>query len=153
VFPNFKKPVNLLSSVKSNNAQLQILASIYAAENNLDDALILNINNEIIEATSSNLFWIKNQTINTPPLISGPLPGVMRKQVLFICNSLNYNISEICPKESDLLEADEIFLTNAISGIIPVSGFGIKRYFRNISLKIVNELNKYSENYLLSRPD
>ena len=153
VFPDFKKPINLLSSVKSNNAQLQILASIYAAEKNLDDVLILNENDEIIEATSSNLFWIKDKIIFTPSLSSGPLPGIMRNQVLSICKSLSYNISEICPDENTLLEADEIFLTNAISGIKPVSGFGQKRFFRNISLKIVNEINKHSENYLLSPPD
>lgn len=153
IYPEVVKPLNILSSIKSNNAQLFVLAAIFAQENKLDDALILNENHQIIEATSSNLFWIQDQTIHTPPLESGPLPGVMRKHILLLTRKIGYSTREICPSEEALLNADEIFLTNSISGVKAVTGFKQKRYYRNQSLKIVKELNNYSMNYILSQPD
>jgi len=149
IYSEFKKPINTLSTIKSSNAQINILSSIFAQENNFDDALILNNKNQIIEATSSNLFWIKDNFLRTPPLASGPLPGVMRKQILEIGQTIGYVAEEVCPTREDLLEADEIFLTNAIQGVKPVSGFQQKRYFRNQSLKIVKELNNYAANYIV----
>lgn len=150
VYSELKKPIDQLSLIKNNNAQLYILAAIFAQENNFGDALILNEKNQIIETTSSNLFWIKNTTVYSPPISAGPLPGIMRLKMLELVNNMGYLVNEICPTEEDLLNADEIFLTNAIIGIKAVSGFKQKRYFRNQSLKIVNMLNTYSNNYLIS---
>ncbi len=111
IFKQQKKHSGVLSNLKTGNALIYVMASIWAKENGFDDALILNEHNRIVEASSSNIFWIKDKQYFTPPLSEGCVAGVMR-EVLLEQNSV---IEKFCTKE-DLRNADEIILTNAIQG-------------------------------------
>ncbi len=142
VFDEYKKQISPLNAVKSNNSLLFILAAIFARQNNYGEALILNERNEIIEAVSSNLFILKGKRLISPGPDAGALPGIMRKQVLSLAANLGLQSIEKPLLEKDLLEADELFLTNAVAGIKAVTGFKSKRYFKNLSLKIVKTLNE-----------
>ncbi|OFX17057.1 MAG: hypothetical protein A2033_15765 [Bacteroidetes bacterium GWA2_31_9] len=142
IYDEIKKQISVLSSIKSNNSLIYILASIYKTEKNFDDCLLLNEHNDIIEATSSNLFVVKNNVIYTNSTSSGCVNGVMRNAIIDLAISQKYIVYDDCIfKEADLIEADEIFLTNAISGIKWVMSFKDRRYFNKVSKKLIEELN------------
>jgi aminodeoxychorismate lyase len=142
IYNEMVKPVNILSGLKSCNSQIYVLASIFASENNLDDCLIMNDKNNIIESTSSNLFLVKNNKIFTPPLKDGCVDGVMRKVIIEIATKLGYTVEECSLSIKDLMDADEIFLSNAIVGIKWVFMFNEQKYNSKISNFLLNKLNE-----------
>ncbi|MEA2107048.1 MAG: aminotransferase class IV [Bacteroidota bacterium] len=145
IFDQIKKPVNKLSNLKSANALIYIQAGLYAQQNNYDDCLLVNEQNHLVEGISSNLFLIKDKTLYTPPLNDGPVAGIMRKQILKIADSLNFKIvnDQSCD-EQQLLQADEVFLTNSISGIQWVLSYKERRYFNYTGKLLMDKLNKHA---------
>ncbi|MBD80784.1 MAG: 4-amino-4-deoxychorismate lyase [Crocinitomicaceae bacterium] len=141
-YTRIKKPLNILSMVKSANAQLFVMAARYAQQSKLDDAFIINGNNELCEAVSSNVFVIRGDQVYTPPLSSGCLPGTMRMVLISLLTKKGIKVNETPISPSDLIMADEIFLTNAIDGISWVSGHKSKRFYKKYSEALVQELNK-----------
>ena len=142
VFKDYKKQINSLSSFKTSNSLLYVLASIFAEQNNYNDSLILNENSNIIESSNSNIFLWLNQKIITPPLSSGCIAGIMRKVIINILIELNIEIVERDITQKDLEMSNEIFLTNVISGITWVGGFKHIRYYNTLSKKITKKLNE-----------
>lgn len=141
LFTKVKKPMNLLSMVKSANALVFVLAGRFAMENKLDDALIVNMDNELCEATSSNIFMIKNSQIYTPPLSSGCLPGTMRMVLISMLAAKGIKVAETKISPSDLIMADEVFLTNSIDGIAWIGGYKNKRYYKKYAEILIKEVN------------
>ena len=141
IYDEMHKPKSIYSSIKSINAQFYIMAGIFAKENRFDDVLLLNEEGFIIEATSSNIFVVKGKTIITPNLTMGCVEGIMRDQIISIAQQLGYKVlyNNITPK--DLLNMDELFLTNAIVGVKYVSGYKNKRFFKRTASKLMHELN------------
>ena len=86
------------------------------------------------------IFLVKKNELLTPPISSGCLSGVMRKRILQIASSVGLNSKESTISVDDLLEADEVFLTNSISGIRWVGAFRKKRYFHNWAKKLVEKI-------------
>ena len=80
------------------------------------------------ESSSSNLFTLKNNILETPGIETGCLPGVMRNRVMTIAAKQGIKVNETVVEKEDLLNADEIFLTNAFRGIIPVKTFLEKEF-------------------------
>src|SRR5688572_13466392 len=78
-----------LSSFKTGNKLLQVMARVEAKANGADEALLLNSNNEVAEAAGANLFWVYREKICTVPTGRGVLPGITRAVVLEICQNLN----------------------------------------------------------------
>lgn len=139
-----KKPINILSPYKTINSLLYVLAGIYASENGLSEALIVNENGQIIESQSSNLFVIKNNELLTPPVEQGCVDGVMRSVVIEIARKTGMYIDEKQSfTEELLLSADEIFLTNAVTGIRWVVAFRSRRYFNQTIKLLVDQLNEH----------
>jgi branched-chain amino acid aminotransferase len=142
VYNDLKIHRNVLSQIKTTNKIPQVLTGIYKTENNLDDCLVLNDQGRIAEALSSNIFLYKNNNLYTPSLDEGCMDGVMRKQVLKIAKELNINVFEGMLNGSMLLQADEMFLTNAIQGLQWVVSYGQKRYFNKAAKEILEQLNQ-----------
>ncbi len=138
IFDEIRKPVNPLSNIKSSNALLYILASVFARENGWNDALILNSAGYLAEATSSNIFLVKEGRIHTPDLSQGCVEGVMRSTILTLLAKEGYSIHECTLLPEDLLDVDEMFFSNTISGVQWVKGFENKRYYHNISSRIID---------------
>jgi branched-chain amino acid aminotransferase len=109
IYPDQQKAPGKLSNLKSGNALIYVMASIWAKENNLDGALICNTNGYIIESDNSNIFWRKNGVWFSPPLTDGCIAGIGRE--LFIAS---HQVTEKSCTETDLLNADECILTNAL---------------------------------------
>lgn len=135
VFPNHRKISGSISNIKLSGNILYSLASNYAMANQLDDCLIINETGNIIESIISNIFWIKNRQVHTVPLNEGCVAGVMRA---FLIENITVT-QQTCTIEQ-LLDADEIFLTNALRGIRPVSQFKQKMYATELSEKLKNKL-------------
>jgi branched-chain amino acid aminotransferase len=109
-----------------------------------DNAIVLNSNNRVADATGTNVFIIAGRTIVTPPLSEGPVAGVMRRHLL---NELplalpNIEIAEKPVTIEMLKEASEICLTNSISGIRWVKQMDDKYYGNTCTVEIYNKLLK-----------
>ncbi|MEZ8019283.1 aminodeoxychorismate lyase [Vibrio splendidus] len=111
----------LLAGHKHNNRLEQILMKDEMDQADEADGVVLDISGNVIETTMANLFWRKGQMIYTPQLTQSGVAGVMRKQVLTALNQaeLSVTISDYCL--SQLMQADEIFMTNSILGVAPVT--------------------------------
>ncbi|MCB9359702.1 MAG: aminotransferase class IV [Flavobacteriales bacterium] len=142
IYNEQRRSTSKFSNIKTTNSLPQILAGIYSKENELDECLMLNKHGRIAEATSSNVFLYKNNNIYTPSLDEGCVDGVMRKQILKIAEKLNINIFEGMVNGSMLLQADELFLTNAVKGIQWVEFFKDKQYTNETIQQIITELNQ-----------
>ncbi len=141
LYPEIKKDVNPLSIYKNLDSKLYVLASIFAREKGLDDVLIQNYKGGIIEATSANIFIASNGVLYTSSLEDGPIAGIMRMQVINLALEHNIKIYECTLTPQNLLAADELFFTNAISGIQWVSSYRTKRYFNQTAQRILALLN------------
>jgi branched-chain amino acid aminotransferase len=131
-----------LSGLKSNNKAIQVIGSIYAQENDLDNCLVLNTNKSVIEALNGNLFLVKGNAIKTPPLEDGCLKGVMRKQILeLLAKDVNLFVEEASISPFELQKADELFVTNVIKGIVPITQYRKKTYGTDFAQKVVVKLN------------
>ncbi len=141
IFPDIKKPINIFSPYKAANSLIYTLAGVYKNKLNLDDCLILNEENKIIESSSSNVFIVKEKKIYTPPITDGCINGIMRFQVITYAKIHNIQCKEQSLTDADLLQADEIFLSNSIKGIQWVVAYKNKRYFKRLSAFFINLLN------------
>jgi len=142
LFKDFYVNPGLLSTLKTNNKVLNVLGSIYAKDNQYDNCLLLNLNKSIVEALNGNLFLVKGNIIKTPPLSDGCLNGVMRKQVIEILNkSSDYEFIEDTISPFELQKADELFITNIVQGIQPITIFRKKLYTTAVSQNILAKLN------------
>ncbi|HRP52908.1 MAG TPA: aminotransferase class IV [Fluviicola sp.] len=142
LYQDIRKVKNKLSNYKTKNGLLYVLAAIEAKDKGLDDLLIINPDGQILESSNSNLFMVSNGVLYTPSLSDGCLAGTMRMQVINLAIKNGLKVYECPILPSNLLVADEIFLTNAIKGITWVGGYRTKRYFNTISRKIVAFLNE-----------
>ncbi|GAA4281670.1 aminotransferase class IV [Gaetbulibacter aestuarii] len=143
LFKDYYVSPSLLSTLKSNNKALHVVGSIYAKENGLNNCLILNTDKQIVEALNGNLFLVKDKTIKTPPLADGCLKGVMRQQILELGKSLeDFTIEEASISPFELQKADELFITNVITGIQPISQYRKKTFSSTIGEKLIINLNE-----------
>ncbi|MDX2247660.1 MAG: aminotransferase class IV [Bacteroidia bacterium] len=110
---------NALSAYKTTNALPYVMAAMYAQDKGFDDA-VLFCDGYVSETAGTNIFMVEKQKIFTPPLSSGCVDGIMRKQVIKLMRELKLNFAEKKLRSKDFLQADEIFLTNSVRGILPV---------------------------------
>lgn len=129
-----------LSNLKSGNALIYVAAAKYAHENNFEDVLILNQHGRVAEANSSNVFWIKNGMIFTTPLSEGPVAGIMREALLQFAHKNGILIEQHPVEINELENADELFLTNALHGIVFVNEFNGKKMGNEISSSLKKDL-------------
>jgi branched-chain amino acid aminotransferase len=142
IFADLPKPTNYLSNIKTCNSLVYIMAGIFKTQNKLDEAILLNQSGFLCEASSANVFIYYQNHLYTPALSEGCVEGVMRQVTIDIARQINIPVTEAQINPDILYEADEVFLTNASRGIQSVMGFGIKRYFNELSKRFLDELNK-----------
>lgn len=116
------------SPYKTLNTARYVVAKQEAAALGYDEALLLNALERVCEASSSNVFWWEGNTLCTVPLSEACVAGVMRAFLLEIARAGGYAIQEKAITFTQLQAADEIFLTNAVRGIIPVRIFADKSF-------------------------
>lgn len=131
------KSNSLLSNIKANSI-ISVLSSIHAAEMNFDSAILFNNNNKIIETSNSNIYFVVNHKIITPPVKDGCIDGTMRKLIMSL-----FDIEERSISLNILSEADEVFVSNSINGVIPIKKIDHIEYHNfsycnNIQKKIIS---------------
>ncbi|WP_130736687.1 aminotransferase class IV [Flavobacterium sp. J27] len=132
----------LFSSLKSNNKIIQVAGSIFASENGYDNCLLLNDEKNVIEALQGNIFMRMGNTISTPPVTDGCLNGIMRKQILNLAKKKEqYEVVEQSISPFDLQKADELFVTNVITGIQPITKYRKKEYEVKTASELLQALN------------
>jgi branched-chain amino acid aminotransferase len=133
---------SLLSTLKSNNRLINVIGSIYAKENNLDNCFLLNTDKSVVEALNANIFVVKGNTIKTSPLSDGCIKGILRKQIIDIIDLMpEFDLEETSISPFELQKADEIFLTNTIAGIQPITNYRKKVYKTDVSKNLLAKLN------------
>lgn len=133
-----QKSMDSLANLKSCNALIYALAARQAKENKWNDALILNTQGHIIETTITNIFWIKDQQVFTPPLSEGCVAGVMRRRLLELLPQIGYTVTEQPLTKELLMQADELFLTNAIRRLKWVKQLENKS-FTNVTIRSISK--------------
>ncbi len=137
-----KKHASPLSAYKMMGNFTSLQVAKWADEQKLSDGLIVNLNDEIIEATGSNIFVVRNGSLYTPSIASGCVAGTFRMAIVNAALNLRIPIFESKFNEQILMDADEIFLTNAIAGIKWVGSFKSKRYYHKMSDILIQEINR-----------
>ena len=143
IFKEYYIDKQLISSVKSNNKIINVIASIYAKENLLDNCVLLNNDKMVCEFINANLFLIRDGCFLTPDLKSGCLNGVMRKNIIRILKKNKIGIVERSIHSYELIDSDEIFGCNTIQGIFSITEYRKNKLKSNMTKKILSILNDY----------
>jgi branched-chain amino acid aminotransferase len=112
---------------KTLNYLSNVLWRREAAQRGFDDVILVNKKGLVSEASSSNVFLVKQGRLLTPSLTSGCLPGITRKTVIGIARLLGHSVAEGNMKVKSIYSAGEVFLTNSLAEIIPVVRIGQKK--------------------------
>lgn len=142
LFKDFFIAKQLLSTLKTTNKMINITGSIFADENGFQNCLLLNNEKNVVEALNGNVFMLIENQLITPPIADGCLNGIMRKQVLRLSKS-NSDITFLEQSISpfDLQKADELFITNVINGIQPISKYRKKEFKSDFAVKLIQQIN------------
>jgi len=142
LFKDFYLNKDMLSNLKTNNRILNVVGSVFAKENDYDNCLLLNGDKMVVEALNGNVFLVSGKTVKTPPLKDGCLDGILRKKIIEILEKSNvYELKQESISPFELQKADELFVTNAINGIIPVSKYRKKMFGNKTSKDLIGKLN------------
>lgn len=144
LYTDFYVTKQLLSSIKITNKIINVTGSIFANENALHNCLLLNDSKNVIEALQGNIFMLKGNTLTTPPVSEGCLNGVMRKQIMFLARKIeNLEVVEAVISPFDLQKADELFITNVIKGIQPITKYRKKEFTTDFARRLLQKLNEF----------
>ncbi|MCW8344910.1 aminodeoxychorismate lyase [Vibrio sp. ZSDZ65] len=110
----------LLAGIKHNNRLEQILMKAEIEQTRFDDGLALDLNDNVVETSMANVFWVSEGKVYTPTLANSGVAGVMRAEVIEALKHLQIKCYEDEYSLSALLSADEIFVSNCILGVAPV---------------------------------
>ena len=135
-----KKSIDTFSNCKTNNYLPYFMGALHAKENHCNDAIILNSEGKVSDSTIANIFYIKDNVLYTPALTQGCVSGVMRKFLIDKIRLLGITVVETIISQQDLLEADEVFLSNSIYNIRWVAGLENKTYTNKFVWEMVERL-------------
>lgn len=127
---------------KSGQSFLSVQAGIFKQKEHCDEVLLLSPDFKVVEATAYNIFVLKDEVLYTPPLELGAVAGVMRTAVWECATDCELVVEEKIFDTNFLLDANEIFLTNAVVGIRWVLGYATERYRKRKVVALVEKLNE-----------
>lgn len=143
IFKDYYLNSDILSTLKTTNKITNVLASIYASENGFDNCFLVNEKKYIVEAINGNIFLVKGNIIKTPSISEGCIKGITRKKIIeIVSKSDDYSIEETEISPFDLQKADEIFITNVIVGIQPVTQYKKAVFSTKVSSALALTLGK-----------
>jgi branched-chain amino acid aminotransferase len=105
---------------KTLNYLESLLARAEAAERGCGEALLLNTAGFVAEGATSNVLWVRRGEVCTPSVDAGLLAGIVRELVIRLCCAERIRVHEGLFAAGELLEADEVFLTNSLMELMPV---------------------------------
>jgi len=133
----------MLSTIKTTNKITNVLASIYASDNDFDNCILVNEKKQVVEAINGNVFVVKGNLIKTPPTSEGCVKGIARKKIIEIISKIKkYTLEETVISPFELQKADEIFITNVVIGIQPVLVYKKTLFKTEVSKELTFEFEK-----------
>ncbi len=114
------RPSDLIGGVKSTSYALNMLAVDAAKERGADDALFVGEGMVVLEATTSNIWWLDGETLCTPSLELGILAGVTRDVMRELAPPLGYDVREGIFGVASLAAASEAFTSSSVRELMPV---------------------------------
>jgi branched-chain amino acid aminotransferase len=141
IYPFARKAIDAFANLKSASFLPYVLAHRYAAEKSMDDAIVLNVQNFLCDTARANIFLVKENVVYTPALHQGCVNGVMRRMVMEIVKKSGLRLQQEEISEEQLLQADEVFLTNAIQVIRWVKQYKDKQYKDTVTKKIFDAVS------------
>lgn len=117
-----------LAGLKHLNRLDNVLARAELVEQNLPEGIMLNAFGEVVSATQANLFVLKDKRLLTPVLQYSGVAGTTRAQLLQLAPQLGFEVVEQRLTLADIEQADELFVTNALRGIMPVERLEERRF-------------------------
>jgi branched-chain amino acid aminotransferase len=140
IYPDAIKTCDQFANLKSNNFLQYAMAGRFAKEQKINDAIVLNSFGRICDTAVANIFIIKDKNIFTPSLSEGCIAGTMRRWMLEKLALNGFVVKEKVLTKEDLLEANELFLTNAIHPVRWVKCFKEKTYENKNVRKIFEQV-------------
>ena len=110
-----------LAGIKHLNRLDQVLARSEWIDKAIAEGLMFDQHNHLIEGTMSNIFIVKSGRLLTPALNRSGVAGIMRSMIIKLAHENKLDTSEQVLLQSDLTDADEVFVCNSVNGIWPVS--------------------------------
>ena len=104
---NYYSPISSFKSLSSLN---YVVAGLEIKNNQLHDGIIKDVNGNISECLTSNIFWIKNNQLYTPNLQTGCINGISSQKIIS-----HFDVREVMAPEDELRSAESIFTTNVAS--------------------------------------
>ena len=114
-------PHSPVSQVKSTSALERVVMMSEASRSGADEAFALSVDGHVASCAAANIFWVAGGRLCAPSQDCGILPGVTRRRVMEIAEDLGIGVEEGKFRPGALREADEVFLTNSLVEIMPVS--------------------------------
>lgn len=134
------------SRIKSISYLDNILAKQEAMKQQYDEAILLNTASNLADGAISNVYIVKNEKIFTPSVADGALPGVIRRILLEELSV--FSIMECSISINDALDADEVFLTNALLGVKSVHRLNTKEYRSFRMTNRIAQVLRATKNYI-----
>lgn len=144
----YAKQALFYPEIKSSNALIYVMAAKLAKKSGWNDAFLYHAAGGLAESSNSNVFVWKDGLLLTPTLESGCLPGVMRRVIIQNASAFGIEVREQIVAHADLMQADEVFLTNVVHGIQWVGAWQNKRYYKKRTSKLIDSLNQLVINSL-----
>lgn len=113
---------------KTTSKLWHVLARREAEERGAEEALLLNTDGEVAEASAGNVFWVSAEGVFTPPLATGILAGVTRDLVLELCRASAIPCQEKAICAAALRRVDAVFLTLSSRGVVEASSLDERRF-------------------------
>lgn len=145
LYPHGKKSVDDFSNLKTCNYLPYTMAAQFAGKMGWDDSLVLNSYSRICDSSIANVYCVKNKIIFTPALEEGSIAGVMRRYLFDSLPLMGFTIREEKMTAEFLSDSDEIFLTNAIRGLLWVEKFESRKYTNKLAREIFTGIFENSE--------
>jgi branched-chain amino acid aminotransferase len=131
-----------LAKIKSLDYHFFLRAYEHALKNHCQEVVLLNTSGHVVEGSRSNIFCVKGRKLLTPSLASGCLAGVTRQMVLNAAKNLGIKTAVKVVTVEDLRNSEEIFLTNALVGLMPVTWFEDSKIAKGQPGPVTNLLSK-----------
>jgi len=141
VVSNYKRSTSCpISRYKSTNLLQSILRKEEANKKSAHETIVLNTDGFVAECVVSNIFMVSAGSVVTPSLDTNILPGITRRIVLDICKNSGILSSEEHFKIDVLIKADEVFITNSLMEIMPVSRIDDTKIGKTVPGRITQQM-------------
>lgn len=143
LYPFARKSCDVFANLKTANYLPYVMAGKYATQHKADESLVLNMYNHICDGSKTNVFYVQGTDVYTPALSEGCVAGVMRRTVIAFLKREGYAVHQQLVTEEELLQADHLFVTNAIEGLRWVQQLGDRKYTHGVLKKWHSDLNTF----------